>query len=465
MPLTGLVRQLSLLTRFTLTGLTMTALIAAILGWALARELERSALDREARSQADAVTRVLDPFLQTSDFAEALSGQRLADLDRIVRERILQAHAVRVKLWGPSGLIVYSTDPELMGQEFAVEHELAEALDGHLATEVSDLSKAENEAERQGYARLMEIYVPVRLDGRVVGVYELYHDLDAVQPGIVAMQRLLWLSLAAAFGILYLALFGLVARASRELGRQSQELARLEARREIDRLKGEFVSIVSHELRTPLASLVGYSELLLRRQANAVEQREWLETIRSEAFRLNHLVEELLDVSKIEAGRVDLRTCPLQLETVTRCALATFRTQANGHRFDQRVPTELPPVLADPDKLTQVLTNLVSNAIKYSPNGGVVTIGAEAANGSIRLSVADRGLGIPPDELPHLFDRFHRVHDEARAAIPGTGLGLYITKQLVELLGGRVWAESPGPGQGSTFYVELPIADVANLSN
>ena len=115
-------------------------------------------------------------------------------------------------------------------------------------------------------------------------------------------------------------------------------------------------------------------------------------------------------------------------------------------------------MLADSDKLTQVLTNLVSNAIKYSPEGGAVTIGAEAVDGKIHLSVADEGLGLPPEEMPRLFGRFHRVEHSDCSSIPGTGLGLYITKQLVELQGGRIWAESPGPGLGSTFHFELPMA-------
>jgi signal transduction histidine kinase len=115
-------------------------------------------------------------------------------------------------------------------------------------------------------------------------------------------------------------------------------------------------------------------------------------------------------------------------------------------------------VQADPDKLTQVLTNLVSNAIKYSPQGGAVTISAAEGTGIVYLSVADEGLGLPPEEVPRLFGRFHRIADRSRRRIRGTGLGLYITKHLVELQGGRIWAESPGAGLGSTFHVELLVA-------
>jgi signal transduction histidine kinase len=227
-------RRLSLLARFTLTGLALTAVIGLALGWAVGRELERSALNQEAASAADTVSLALDPFLRPEDFDGPLPPERHAAVDRFVAERILQRHIVRVKIWNTSGVVVYSNDPAAVGQrqpvqdELGEEHELGEALQGRIATGISDLSKEENRTERGGYARLMEVYVPIRLGGdRVVGAYELYHDLEAVEPRIVATQRFLWASLALALGGLYGALFGVVRRASHQLNRQNQELVAL----------------------------------------------------------------------------------------------------------------------------------------------------------------------------------------------------------------------------------------------
>jgi signal transduction histidine kinase len=454
--------RLSLLARFTLIGLSLTVLIGVTLGWLLANQMERSALQQEAVSAADVVSIHLGPFLRAEDFAGAPAFERYALIDQLVRERILSQHIVRVKLWNSGGLLVYSNDPSAIGQYFPMSEDLVAALDGEVANEISNLSKDENLTERGTFPRLMEIYVPVRLgDGDVVGAYEIYHDLEVVTPRILDAQRFLWGSLVLGFGVLYLALFDQVRRASQELRRQSQELASVEARRAMDRLKSEFVAIVSHELRTPLTALVGFADLLRTDDGDPEERREWIEMLHEGAERLGHLVEELLDVSRIEEGRLELNRRPLDLRSVVEKVSATFQSKATEHVIERQYAADLPPVLADPDKLAQVLTNLVSNAIKYSPEGGLVKLSVDADDGALHLRVIDQGLGLPPDALQAVFERFHRLEDESRQDIPGSGLGLYITRHLVELQGGRIWAESPGPSKGSTFHVTLPAARLA----
>lgn len=243
-----------------------------------------------------------------------------------------------------------------------------------------------------------------------------------------------------------------------ERKRLGDELAKLEARREMDQIKSDFVNTASHELRTLLTALLGFSELLLAVKGDPADHRAWIETMHDEATRLAQLVDDLLDVSKMEDGRQIVRRQAVDVGAAVEHALAGLPTQAPSHPMKQDLREPLPPALADPDKVAQILTNLVSNAIKYSPAGGEVTISAGAIDGMVRLSVADRGLGLPAEELPRLFGRFHRIEDKDRRGIRGTGLGLYISKQLVELQGGRIWAESPGAGLGSTFHVELPVA-------
>jgi PAS domain S-box-containing protein len=236
------------------------------------------------------------------------------------------------------------------------------------------------------------------------------------------------------------------------------EVARLAARREADKLKSEFVSIASHEFRTPLASLVGFTELLLDDEFTEEERVEWVQTMHKDASRLSHLVEELLDVSRIEDGGIELDRSTVDVKAVIEGVLASLATHASSHTFTVECADDLPPMLADRGKVEQVLTNLVSNAVKYSPSGGNITIAACASGPVVRLSVSDEGLGLPPEELPKLFGRFHRIQDSLREGIQGTGLGLYICKQLIELHDGKIWAESPGPEHGSTFTIELPIA-------
>jgi signal transduction histidine kinase len=452
-------RRTSLLSRFTVTGLLLTMVIGLVLGTTVGRQLEQAALTQVAEHTAESVGVEIDPFLRPDDFAGVPAPERLQAIDRHVRASLHDRRIVKIKIWNASGTIVYSTDPAVIGRQFPVDNELADSLRGEITKEITTLKRDEHRRERALYGRLMEIYVPIRVGGRdIVGAYEVYLDVNRLRPMIAAAQRSLWLGLGLALGTLYVSLFGVVRAASRRLSRQSEELARLEARRMVDQLTTEFVSIVSHELRTPLTALVGFSELLLTSRGDEADQREWVENMHLAAKRLTKLVEDLLDVSRIEEGRVELDRQAVDVRTAVSAVLADFKIHAPAHRFEERYRDPVPPLLVDPDKLIQVLTNLVSNAVKYSPSGGPVTIAVEAPNGTVHLSVTDRGLGVPPAELVRIFERFHRIQDEARRRIPGTGLGLYITKRLVELQDGRIWAESNGPGTGTTFHVELPAA-------
>ncbi|HEY3107902.1 MAG TPA: HAMP domain-containing sensor histidine kinase [Chloroflexota bacterium] len=450
--------RMTLLARFTLTGCCLTVLIGVVLGWALARGQEASALEQEAEVAAESVRLVLDAAVGSDFLGAPLAADQYAVLDRLVKERLVGAHTVRIKVWSSDGTVRYSTDPAEVGQRFdpADNDELREALAGELATELSEPGKDENRGER-GRGRLMEIYVPIRPHGGpVVGAYEIYHDLGLVEPQIAQLRTRLWVSVTIAFAVLYVGLYGLVRAASEHARRQTEELGRLEARREVDRLKVEFVNVITHELRAPLTGLVGFSELLLTRKAGAVQRREWLGRMHAESERMSHLVDQLLDVARIEDGRLPVDLQPVDAREIARDVLAPVRAAVGGPALREAYDAALPPVRADRDRLVQVLLNLVSNAVKYSPAGGTITVSARAVGDAVRITVADQGLGIPSEELPRLFGRFHRVGGADRQGIRGTGLGLYITRQLVEAQGGRIWAESAGPGQGSAFHVELP---------
>jgi signal transduction histidine kinase len=216
---------------------------------------------------------------------------------------------------------------------------------------------------------------------------------------------------------------------------------------------------VSHEPRTPLTALVGFSELLLGEDVSDGDRREWTALLHSGAQRLRHLVEQLLDVSRIDHERMDLRLGPVQVADATLEALDSFAAVPHGLEITQRFEPDLPPVLADHEKLVQIFTNLISNAVKYSPDGGQIDIDARRIGSSVQIRITDQGLGVPPSEAKSIFDRFHRVDDERRRSIDGTGLGLYITRQLVEMQGGTVTVYSLGHGRGSTFTVQLPAAE------
>jgi PAS domain S-box-containing protein len=227
--------------------------------------------------------------------------------------------------------------------------------------------------------------------------------------------------------------------------------------RQAEELKSTFVSVVSHELKTPVALIKGYAETLSREDAHWDQDtmRDSLSVITEEADRLTHLIDSLLEASRIQAGGLKLEPTDVHLGRLAEKVVEGLRTQTSSHTFELDFPPDLPPVWGDPERLREVLSNLVSNAVKYSPNGGMVWIGGRADQTGVTVYVADQGIGIPPEEQTRIFDRFHRVESGLHRRTEGTGLGLYLVKAIVEAHGGRVWVES-APGRGSIFMFTLP---------
>ncbi|MCJ7549013.1 MAG: ATP-binding protein, partial [Anaerolineae bacterium] len=228
--------------------------------------------------------------------------------------------------------------------------------------------------------------------------------------------------------------------------------------RESDALKDTFISVVSHELKTPVAIIKGYAETLQRPEArtNPALVEDMLSEIVQEADRLARLVDDLLDASRLQAGGLPFRDVEeVDLGFLGRRVLDRHRSQSTKHQLVHTFPDDFPSVFGDPQRLEQVLDNLVSNAIKYSPRGGVVDLRGRATPAEVVVSVRDEGVGIPLDEQERIFDRFYRVQGPETRAVSGTGLGLYLTRAIVEAHGGRCWVIS-APGRGSTFYVALP---------
>jgi PAS domain S-box-containing protein len=227
--------------------------------------------------------------------------------------------------------------------------------------------------------------------------------------------------------------------------------------REVDQLKSSLVSTVSHELRTPLTMIQGFSELLLTRDdLGPVRSRDALERVHVSSKRLGRLIDDLLSVSRIESGKLTADLAPVALSVVIADVVASFEAQS-GRQFLTEVDPELGPVLADQDKVLQVVTNLVSNAVKYSSVPSAIEIGACVVGDHAEISVTDHGIGMSEEEQSHLFERFARADRPEVRLAGGTGLGLYITKSLVELQNGQLWARS-SRDRGSTFSVSLPLA-------
>jgi signal transduction histidine kinase len=231
---------------------------------------------------------------------------------------------------------------------------------------------------------------------------------------------------------------------------------------EMNRLKTEFVSMVSHELRTPLTSIQGYAELLLEDEQIAGEERESLTIVKKNADRLLGLINDLLDLSRMEAGKIDLHRTSLDLACLIPEVAGSLRPliEAKRQRLRLDLGDALPAVWADEDRVTQILTNLISNAHKYTLMEGSITVAARRDNGFVRVDVSDTGIGLSPEDQAQLFTKFFRAHDRSPQSSRGTGLGLVITRLLVELHGGRITLSS-APGQGSTFSFTLPALEAS----
>jgi signal transduction histidine kinase/CheY-like chemotaxis protein len=235
--------------------------------------------------------------------------------------------------------------------------------------------------------------------------------------------------------------------------------------RRLDELKSEFLAMVSHELRTPLTAIIGYSRLLIRQVHGPLspKQLEHQEAIFRGAQRLTNLINDLLDVSRLEAGRIELQPRPTELKHVVEQVIQVVGVAAHGKqiRLDNAIGAGLPPVHVDPSRLQQILVNLLGNAVKFTPPGGVVRVAAGRHQEQVWVAVEDTGVGIPGDELARIWDPFYQVESPMRRRHGGSGLGLALVRRLVELHGGLVRAESEGENRGSRFSFTLPVSTVA----
>jgi signal transduction histidine kinase len=235
---------------------------------------------------------------------------------------------------------------------------------------------------------------------------------------------------------------------------EQQRKAVIELER-LSRAKSDFVSIVSHEFRTPLTGIQGFSEMMQSEDLTLDEMREYAGDINKDAHRLNRMITEMLDLDKMESGRMEIHREAVDLNAIVNEAADRMRPNAPEHPLTLRLDPTVGVVSGDRDKLTQVMANLLSNAVKYSPDGGEIVVSTRLEGNTAHIVVRDHGMGIPPAALETIFERYGRVESLATRHIQGTGLGLPIVRQIVQLHGGAVWVES-AVGEGSVFHVTLP---------
>ncbi|HEY0581082.1 MAG TPA: response regulator, partial [Chloroflexota bacterium] len=296
------------------------------------------------------------------------------------------------------------------------------------------------------------LLVPITLDGKNVGVLAAF-----AEKGPMFVED----------DLEVVGFFAAEAAAILRMQRYRQSVSELEALREADRLKDEFMAVVSHELRTPLTAISGYSDILLRKLSGPLNERQERQVVgvRDAARRLLSLINDLLDVSKLEAGTLDLRLGALDPQQVIARAANSLRVIAStkGVTIEVRESSEpLPAVRADDERLQQILTNLLMNSIKFTPQGGSIWIDVRIEVGDsgpeVVFRVEDTGVGLAPGQVARVWERFYQAESSSTRRFGGAGLGLSIVRRLVELHGGRVEANSKGVDRGSTFVVHMPMA-------
>jgi signal transduction histidine kinase len=483
--------QPRLVLRFALyAGVVLLAAGLAI-AWVVNREVAgraESTVENQARAVAEANLR---SHLRPSDFTAPVSATRRATLDQVFRQSDLIPGVVGGRLIGRNGTITYAARHELIGTRMGQGEQLSEVLGGAVKRRVTHSTTWRGEKD----LKVLRVLVPVRLtrSPKPIGALVLDQDYRVVDVSIGDARGPLAAILALALLALYISLFPILHRVTRQLEARNRRLrehaderetlleneraARAEAEAmqellarqnerllELDKLKDEFISLVSHELRTPLTSIRGYLELLLDDSRLDDEQQGFLGIIDRNSNRLLGLVSDLLMLTQIEAGGLQFDLGPVDLEEVLRESIetATPSAEAGGVELGLTI-ARLPAIRGHRLRLAQVLDNLISNALKFTPSGGRVDVRLSAGDGTAVIEVQDTGVGIAEDEQQQLFERFFRSAQATRNAIPGTGLGLTISKAIVERHGGRIELES-SEGIGTTVRVCLPLSQKLALA-
>lgn len=338
--------------------------------------------------------------------------------------------------------IVASLDPEAVGQPSSqVQNVLSWTQDEAFAflTRSDSLSVSDDALPRASGRRYWEVVMPLRdADGAKVGLLAMKLSLETLDKLVAStlFRSYLLLALTVLVTVLILA-------SNTRLFQYALLFRKL---KEVDGMKDEFISMASHELMTPISAIKGFLSLFLENAFGPFQgvAREKMQVLFTLSERLGELVEDLLNVSRIEQGRLKVDPVPSQPEEIVRQVMDELESNAKNKQlaFEFKTPDEkLPMIAVDPDRLKQVLVNIIGNAIKYTPKGSV-TISAFLDEGLVKIKCTDTGLGMSPSARERLFQKFYRIRTDATASIPGTGLGLWITKQLVELMKGKIYVDS-----------------------
>ncbi|MCX9011435.1 MAG: ATP-binding protein [Candidatus Methanoperedens sp.] len=466
----------SLLTKFTVISFLITATIGIALAWGIQQYMEDNALQHAAEDAADHVATLLNPNIRSSDLSDPLTPARYEQLDSLIRQRVLNDRIVRVKIWGRNGLLLYSDDKNLVGRSYPEDEELKEALEGRSVTIIAP-EKEENEGEREKFGRLIEVLVPLRPPDSpdTAGVYEIYHDINVLEPELAKVRNFVWGSVGLSFLILYGSLFAFVRNASHELINRSEENARLydEAKQQLaERKRAEeelikrtaqleaankeleaFSYSVSHDLRAPLRAIDGFSRVLLEDHSPKLddEGKRLLNIVRGNTQKMGQLIDDLLTLSRL--GRKQMELSDIDMAKLAKATFDELKSTIPERTIMLDI-RELPPARGDQSMMRHVFVNLLSNAIKFTrpKENAMIEVGGRTEGRENIYYVKDNGVGFDMQYVNKLFGVFQRLHSADE--FEGTGVGLALVQRIIHKHGGRVWAEGK-VNEGAVFYFTL----------
>jgi signal transduction histidine kinase len=435
--------------------------LGAVLAHVLNADVQQRYIET-SRSSAALLTQVgIQPLLNSQELTDGLTPDQVAQIDQRLQGAAVSDDVRRIKVWNRAGTIVYSDNHALIGRKFSIDGDLSAALGGSSSASVTDGHDEENSGDNLA-GPLVQAYVPLVFRGSSSpsGAFEVYLPYAPVQAAIDRESNQLYLFLALGLALFYASMFPVAVLADRWRRRLVHEaettaLANLAVHERLNRLKSDFLTRVSHQFRTALVGIQGFSEVIKEsEQLDLDEVKSFAADIYNDATRLDRAFGDLIELDRMETGRATLKVSRVDIDALVQQVADAAREASPDHSVVSRLGAAGATVPVDREKLAQALTNVVENAVKYSPPGSEVVVTTELGAEDLTVSVKDQGSGMPRDFDDGLLVGYQPAPD-SRSHRGGTGLGLPIARQIIEMHGGRIWFDSTG--RGTTFHLNVPL--------
>lgn len=455
--------KLTLVQKVLISVIALFIATSAILSFVVASQIDKVYLVEQKRNVAEFVQKQANQHLKIGDFQTNKTDSALSAFISYQNE-IITPEIVRIKIYNSKGVVLYSDQTELIGQNlFASQSdELKSILAGNIVADISKPTKAENVFEKQ-YSQLLEIYTPITFGkSDIVGIVETYYNLDLLNSEIRQSQMFFIISIAIIFIVLFTLLFFIINGASRRLIEQDEQLKRdIQKEKEFSSLKDEFIQMSSHQLRTP-ASVVKWSLELMQDEKIGKLNKEQKGIIKDSNINIEILIaiiNNLLVVSDVKPDYFTFEKTPYVLKDIIMEVLQVEDKKIKEKKLQVSLIAgeKLSMINLRKDALTTIVRNLISNALDYTTSGGKISVQVDQIdNNHQQFSIEDNGIGIPENEKEKLFDKFFRAKNAIEQKNVGSGLGLYISKKILEGYGGAIWFESHK--EGAKFIFTIPVS-------